>query len=64
MRPLQTMLFAYFLLVSLVGYGSEVINVVVWDEQQPAQQEAYKNFLGNEIANYLQKQDSNLIPLM
>ena len=56
MRPLQTMLFAYFLLVSLVGYGSEVINVVVWDEQQPAQQEAYKNFLGNEIANYLQKQ--------
>ena len=30
------------------------INVVVWDEQQPAQQKAYPNFLGNQIASYLQ----------
>ena len=30
------------------------VQVVVWDEQQPRQQEAYDNFLGNEIAAYLQ----------
>ncbi|MBT6724432.1 MAG: trehalose utilization protein, partial [Planctomycetaceae bacterium] len=32
------------------------ISVVVWDEQQPAQKEAYDDFLGNEIASYLEKQ--------
>ena len=30
--------------------------VVVWDEQQPAQKEAYDNFLGNAIAAHLEKQ--------
>jgi len=30
------------------------IRVVVWDERQPAQKEAYPNFLGNQIASYLQ----------
>jgi len=29
------------------------VRVVVWDEQQPAQKQAYTNFLGNEIAKYL-----------
>src|SRR5437879_6473511 len=29
------------------------IRVVVWDEQQPAQKEAYTNFLGNQIAAHL-----------
>jgi hypothetical protein len=28
--------------------------VVVWDEQQPAQKEAYENFLGNWVARYLE----------
>ncbi len=32
------------------------IDVVVWDERQPAQMKAYDNFLGNEIAGYLGKQ--------
>ena len=32
------------------------IRVVVWDEQQPAQKQAYDDFLGNEIAAYLKKQ--------
>jgi trehalose utilization protein len=31
------------------------IRVVVWDEQQPAQKQAYEDFLGNEIAGYLEK---------
>lgn len=30
------------------------IRVVVWDEQQPEQKEAYDNFLGNWIAKYLE----------
>jgi trehalose utilization protein len=29
------------------------VRVVVWDEQQPAQKQAYENFLGNAIAEYL-----------
>lgn len=33
-----------------------LIRVVVWDEQQPAQKQAYDNFLGNAIADYLGKQ--------
>ena len=30
-----------------------VIKVVVWDERQPAQKQAYENFLGNQIADHL-----------
>jgi trehalose utilization protein len=30
--------------------------VLVWDEQQPAQEQAYANFLGNEIAGRLKSQ--------
>lgn len=36
--------------------GGSEINVVVWDEQQPAQKEAYDNFLGNAIADHLRTQ--------
>jgi trehalose utilization protein len=32
------------------------IKVVVWDEQQPAQKQAYSNFLGNQIASHLGQQ--------
>jgi trehalose utilization protein len=31
--------------------------VVVWDEQQPSQKEAYENFLGNQIATHLKAQE-------
>ena len=31
------------------------IRVVVWDERQPAQKQAYENFLGNQIASHLQE---------
>ena len=33
------------------------IKVVVWDEHQPAQKEAYENFLGNQIAAHLKTQE-------
>ena len=36
--------------------GNPQIKVVVWDEQQPAQKQAYKNFLGNQIASHLGQQ--------
>ena len=32
------------------------MKVVVWDEQQPAQKQAYANFLGNQIADHLAAQ--------
>jgi trehalose utilization protein len=32
------------------------VKVVIWDEQQPAQKQAYANFLGNQIAGHLRSQ--------
>lgn len=32
------------------------VRVLVWDEQQPAQKQVYENFLGNQIAGFLEKQ--------
>ena len=45
------------LFISTALLQAETIKIVVWDEQQPSQKEAYDNFLGNEIASYLGKQD-------
>jgi trehalose utilization protein len=36
--------------------GRPPIKVVVWDERQPAQKQAYDNFLGNQIAGHLAAQ--------
>ncbi|WLD14999.1 ThuA domain-containing protein [Planctellipticum variicoloris] len=41
------------LAASLPCGAADPIRVVVWDEQQPAQKQAYDNFLGNAIAKYL-----------
>jgi trehalose utilization protein len=38
------------------GSADHNIRVIVWDEQQPAQKQAYPNFIGNEIAGYLKQQ--------
>ena len=40
----------------LVFAQDRPIRVLVWDEQQPEQNKAYENFLGNEIAAHLAKQ--------
>jgi len=41
-----------------VGCAQEKsVRIVVWDERQPKQQPMYENFLGNHIANYLNKQE-------
>ena len=44
------------LLLPLSARADDTIRVVVWDEQQPAQQKAYDNFLGNAIAEHPEKQ--------
>ena len=39
------------------GEGRDpAIRVVVWDERQPQQKQAYENFLGNQIAEHLRTQ--------
>jgi trehalose utilization protein len=44
-----------------VGHGGSAaaagkpIHVLVWDERQPAQKEAYSNFLGNAVADFLRE---------
>jgi len=58
-----------FLRASAAGLGAVALNtrtaisadeppipVVVWDERQPSQKEAYPNFLGNAIADHLKSQ--------
>lgn len=39
----------------------KVVRVVVWDEQQPEQKQAYDNFLGNAIADYLKGRDGFVV---
>lgn len=38
---------------TVVAAEKDPVRVVVWDERQPQQKEAYENFLGNQIAGYL-----------
>lgn len=60
MRYQFTLIVALILIVapsSKTALAAEpLIRVVVWDEQQPAQKQAYDNFLGNAIADHLDKQ--------
>src|SRR5215467_12937546 len=44
-----------FLTLALNGRAAAPIRVLVWDEQQPAQQKVYPNFLGNHIAAQLRQ---------
>lgn len=45
--------FALVLMASISAVAAEPVRVLVWDERQPRQSEAYDNFLGNEIAERL-----------
>src|SRR5262249_27142417 len=36
--------------------AGSAVQVVVWDERQPAQKQAYPNFLGNQMADHLRGQ--------
>src|SRR5678815_974079 len=48
-----TLAFA-FVMSSKADPGS--VRVLVWDERQPEQAQAYEHFLGNAIAEHLKKQ--------
>lgn len=52
-----TLLFLFTLAFALFTFPAfaQQINVLVWDEQQPTQAQAYDNFLGNAIAAHLKK---------
>jgi trehalose utilization protein len=52
MRP--SLLLALALTTS--AHAADPVRVLVWDEQQPEQKQAYENFLGNAIADHLAKQ--------
>jgi trehalose utilization protein len=49
-------LLLFVTLSSKCSAQESMIRVLVWDEQQPAQKQAYENYLGNTIAEYLSKQ--------
>ena len=59
-RRLRTFSMSILALAMLCSHRASaaepLIRVVVWDEQQPAQKQAYENFLGNAIAEHLGKQ--------
>jgi trehalose utilization protein len=44
------------LLAAMAIADPKAIRVLVWDEQQPEQNQAYENFLGNAIAQHLMQQ--------
>jgi len=56
MKPLRSALVLFATFMPGLCAFSAPIRVLVWDEQQPAQKQAYTNFLGNEIASYLRQQ--------
>jgi trehalose utilization protein len=59
MKSPRILIAILLLLVAMPGAApaaEALIRVVVWDEQQPAQKQAYENFLGNAIADHLAKQ--------
>ena len=41
-----------------LSLSAEPIRVLVWDEQQPRQKPVYPNFIGNHIAEHLNKNDA------
>ncbi len=46
-------LLSLFLFATLAAFASDPVKVLVWDERQPRAAKAYKNFIGNQIADYL-----------
>jgi trehalose utilization protein len=55
-----SLLLSLMLLSHAIMVSAEPIHVLVWDEQQDRQAEAYENFLGNEIAARLDASEDEL----
>ena len=47
----------FVFLAGAAGQAAPPIRVVVWDERQPEQKQAYENFLGNAIADSLTRRE-------
>lgn len=60
-RRIHPVVIALVCLLSTVGRShAEAVHVLVWDERQPRQSQAYDNFLGNEIVAQLSKSVKDL----
>jgi trehalose utilization protein len=55
-----SILLSLLIVVQTLDTYAQPIRVLVWDERQPRQSEAYRNFLGNEIVAQLEAIKSNL----
>ena len=56
LAPIAILLFSTLFAVGHGGTAAAAgkpIHVLVWDERQPEQKEAYSNFIGNEVASFL-----------
>ncbi|MGK0239115.1 MAG: trehalose utilization protein [Candidatus Pelagisphaera sp.] len=53
-------LFIATFLLAIVNTWAEPVHVLMWDERQPRQAEAYDNFLGNEIVERLKATTTDL----
>lgn len=51
---------AVLLLSNIIAIASDSVKVLVWDERQPRQAEAYENYLGNEIVEQLKSSTTGL----
>ena len=60
MFPKPTLLFVLSLSMFQVGASAKPIHILMWDERQPRQEEAYDNFIGNEIIARLDKVTNTL----
>ena len=55
LRALACVVVSLFFSTEISAQAGRKIRVVVWDERQPRQKQAYENFLGNAIADHLYK---------
>ena len=54
------LLFLVIFITGVMSASAEPVHVLVWDERQPRQSEAYDNFLGNEIVSRLKASADDL----
>lgn len=51
---------SFFVLAAVTPFAfADQVHVLIWDERQPRQSEAYDNFLGNEIAKRLKEESAD-----
>ncbi|MDB4459135.1 ThuA domain-containing protein [bacterium] len=56
----NTLFLLAILIAGIISASAAPVHVLIWDERQPRQAEAYDNFLGNEIAKQLKATTDDL----